>query len=84
MSWELVWSDRARKDLRGLDRQTADRIVRALEHYADTERGDVKRLQHIEPPTWRVRIGELRVLVRLVEREVRVQRVLPRGRAYRD
>lgn len=84
MSWELVWSERAQGDLRGLDRQGAGRIVRALERYAETEHGDVKRLQNVDPPTWRLRVGEVRVLVRLVERQVRVQRVLPRGRAYRD
>lgn len=84
MSWGLVWSERARKDLRRLDRQAADRVVRALERYAETEHGDVKRLQHVDPPTWRIRVGELRVLVRLVEGQIRVQRVLPRASAYRD
>ncbi len=86
MSWTLVWTERARKDLRGLGKQAADRVVRGVERFASSEQGDVKQLQGTDPPTWRLRIGDYRVLFAYdrTTGRVLVERVAPRGRAYRD
>jgi mRNA interferase RelE/StbE len=85
VSWQIVLSDRARRDLRSLDRAVAARVVLALERLAQAQRGNVKRLQ-MTPPTWRLRVGDWRVLFRYdyQGQTVRVLRILPRGRAYRD
>ena len=86
MRWTVVWSAQAEHDLRGLDRQVAARVVRAVERLAETEQGDVARLKGEVPPQWRLRVGDWRVRFRF-DREagaILVQRVLPRGRAYRD
>jgi mRNA-degrading endonuclease RelE of RelBE toxin-antitoxin system len=40
MSWRLEWTRQAVKDVQGLDRQVRERIVRAVEHLAQTEQGD--------------------------------------------
>ncbi len=41
----IVWSERARADIRRLDRETAMRIFAALNRFAETGEGDVKKLQ---------------------------------------
>jgi mRNA-degrading endonuclease RelE of RelBE toxin-antitoxin system len=53
---------------------------------ATNEHGDVIRLQGIEPPRYRLRVGEVRVLIAFESetRTLRILRVLPRGRAYLD
>ncbi len=40
---------------------TALRILRVLPHFAATAEGDVKRLQDIEPPEFRLRVGDYRL-----------------------
>jgi mRNA interferase RelE/StbE len=85
VAWTLVWTERALKDTERLDRRARERVVRALERLAGTGHGDVLRLEGAEPE-WRLRVGAWRV--RFVfdhsTRSIRVVRVLPRGRAYRD
>jgi mRNA-degrading endonuclease RelE of RelBE toxin-antitoxin system len=86
VSWTVLWAERARSDLRRLDRQTAARVERAVGRLAETEQGDVTRLKGQVPPQWRLRVGDWRVRFRF-ERDsgtLLVLRVLPRGRAYRD
>jgi mRNA-degrading endonuclease RelE of RelBE toxin-antitoxin system len=86
VTWAIQWSDRARHDLRRINRQVVPHIVRMVERLAETGYGDVTRLQGVDPPEWRLRIGDLRVRFQYDygDRIIRVLRVLPRGRAYRD
>jgi mRNA-degrading endonuclease RelE of RelBE toxin-antitoxin system len=74
------------RDLQRLDRQVEERVRRAVRQLAETEQGDVTRLQGADPPQWRLRVGDWRVRFRFNREtgELLVQRVLPRGRAYRD
>lgn len=85
MKWHLELTGRARRELRRLDAQVADRVVRALERLATTEEGDVARLHGVENE-WRLRVGDWRVRLQYdyTTHTLRVLRVLPRGRAYRD
>lgn len=41
MTWELVWSPRSLRDLRRLNRQTADRVITASERSAEEEHSDL-------------------------------------------
>ncbi len=84
MSWGIEWAPRARKDMRRLDKQTAERIGRAVERLAETGQGDVRRLQDLEPPEWRLRVGDWRVRFRFRTQEqiLEVLRVLHRQNAY--
>ncbi len=86
MTWTIEWTDRARRDLRRLDRQVAQRVIRAVERLAETEQGDVRRLENVRPPEWRLRVGDWRVRFAFdyATRTIQVLRVLPRGPAYRD
>jgi mRNA interferase RelE/StbE len=57
----IAWRDQAKVQLRAIDQPTALRILRALAHFAATGEGDVKRLQDIEPPEFRLRVGDYRL-----------------------
>lgn len=60
------------------------RILTALDRFARTGEGDVKRLQNVEPPELRLRVGDYRV--RLSEDSpgtLFVHSVLHRSAAYR-
>ena len=84
MSWTVVLTASAQRDLRRLDRPVATRILDALARLADTGQGDVTRLQGVSDE-WRLRIGDWRVRFRYDHptRTLEVLRILPRGQAYR-
>ena len=85
MRYEIKWAQGAVKDIRRLDNPLVVRITRAIEAFAETGRGDVKRLTNADG-AYRLRVGEWRVLFRLVHTDIQVmliQAVLPRGEAYK-
>ncbi len=86
MTWSVVWTDRARRDLRRLDRVVAARVAAAVDRYASTGQGDMVFMQAVRPPERRLRVGDWRVRFRFdsAGRALIILRVLPRGRAYRD
>lgn len=87
MSWHVEIAPSARRDIKRLDRQVQARVIEALEGLrAEPAQGDIQRLGGIQPPEWRLRVGDWRVrFAREPDtRTVRILRVLPRGRAYRD
>ena len=80
----VVIAPRAQRDLERLERATATRVVEALERFAETGQGDVRRLRGVSPPEYRLRVGAWRVRFRyLVPGVLEVLRILPRGEAYR-
>jgi mRNA-degrading endonuclease RelE of RelBE toxin-antitoxin system len=85
MSWELIWTGPALKDMRRLDRRIARRVRDALVRLAETGQGDVARLRAGEPE-WRPRIWDWRVRFTYdySDQKIFILRVLPRGRAYQD
>lgn len=59
--WKIAY---ARSAVRNLDKLSpSDRrlILRGIERYAQTESGDVKKLQVDKTSTWRLRVGDWRV-----------------------
>ena len=80
---DLEWSESSLEDMAALDKSLARRIQRALERLAETETGNVKRLQGIDPPEYRLRIGDWRVRFVLNGGILLVLRVLNRKDAYR-
>lgn len=78
------FSDRAKSDLAALDRPTRLRIVAAIQRLAESNAGDIRKLQGIDPPEFRLRIGDWRVRFSYVEpATIRINRVLNRKDAYR-
>jgi len=83
LSRQVRWTERALKDAERLDRGTRQRIVTAVERFAETERGDIRHLQGDKSGYLRLRVGPWRVLFSQAEGEIVVRRVLPRSGAYR-
>jgi mRNA interferase RelE/StbE len=84
VSWTVVLTASAQRDLRRLGRPVATRILDALARLADTGEGDITRLQGI-PDEWRLRVGDWRIRFRYDHpaRTLEVLRILPWGQAYR-
>jgi mRNA interferase RelE/StbE len=79
----IVFSEQARSDVRRLDREIAMRILAALHRFAETGAGNVKRLQGIDPPEFRLRVGDWRVRFHQDGETIRILRVRNRSDAYR-
>ena len=81
---ELVFTNQAKIDLERLDRATRLRIAAAIQRLVLTEAGTIKKLQGIDPPEYRLRIGDWRVRFSLPDgNTVRINRVQNRKEAYR-
>ena len=79
---EVLFSARARRDLRRIDPRTLGRIVSAIEHYAETGVGDVKPVQPLGG--LRLRRGDWRVFFRQPNKAiVEVDAILHRREPYR-
>jgi len=61
MPKKVAWTDPAKADLRAIDQTTALRILHGVARYLASGEGDVKRLQDVEPPEIRLRVGDYRV-----------------------
>lgn len=82
MAHRIEWTARARKDFEALDRVVSRRVQAAIERLAEGE-GDVRRLTDVDPPMFRLRAGDWRVLFRYEQVTIVVARILPRDKAYR-
>ena len=84
MSWQGTWAPQALKELARLDRGEQHRIRQAVEAFATESKGDVRRLQNITAPEYRLRIGRWRVRFRLDHdrRIMQILHVLRRDEAY--
>lgn len=83
MAKRLVWAERAKADVRAIDKSTAIRILHGLAHFTATEIGDVKRLQDIDPPEFRLRVGDYRIRYRDNGDTIEILAVKHRSDAYR-
>jgi mRNA interferase RelE/StbE len=80
---KIAWTDPAKADLRAIDKDTALRILHTVARYLASGEGDVKRLQDIEPPEMRLRVGDYRVRFRDHGDSILVLAVKHRREAYR-
>ena len=56
----------------------------AVERFAETGTGDVKKLQGVNPPEFRLRVGDYRARFHQDGDTIRILRVRNRREAYRD
>ena len=80
---EVEWTETALTDMAGLDKGIARRVKQAVERFAETGAGNVKRLQGINPPEFRLRVGDYRVRFYQDSETLRILRVRNRREAYR-
>lgn len=83
MAKQIAWTDQAKADVRAVDRQTAMRIFHGLARFIQTGEGDVKRLQDIEPPEFRLRVGAYRIRFHDEGDSIEILAVKHRSEAYR-
>ena len=83
MGKRIVWSDQAKAQLRAIDRGRGFGFLHALARLIATGAGDVKRLQDIDPPEFRLRVGEYRVRFHERSDAVEIVSVKHRRDAYR-
>jgi mRNA-degrading endonuclease RelE of RelBE toxin-antitoxin system len=85
VSYLLAYTGGAHRDLKRLDASVSARVIRTLEHLADSNEGDVIRLTGVHPPQYRLREGDWRIRFTRDDAAatLTVPRVLPRGEAYR-
>lgn len=90
MSLRVVLHPAAERDLKRIhkkDRDSFRRIVRTIDQYAETERGDVKVVVSAkgpeERPLLRLRIGDWRIYFKIVDERMWVGAIEKRLRAYK-
>lgn len=80
---EIEWTGTALADLADLDKGIARRVKQSVERFAETGAGNIKRLKDIDPPEFRLRVGDYRVRFRQDNDTMRILRVRNRREAYR-
>jgi mRNA interferase RelE/StbE len=83
MPKKISWTEQAKADLRAIDQPTAIRILHALARLLATGEGDVKRLQDMEPPEFRLRVGDYRVRFNDLGDSILILTVKHRREVYR-
>jgi mRNA-degrading endonuclease RelE of RelBE toxin-antitoxin system len=80
---KVAWTAKAKADVRAIDPQTAMRILNGLACFIQTGEGDVKLLQDIDPPEFRLRVGAYRIRFHDHGDTIEILRVKHRSEAYR-
>ncbi|MSV36325.1 MAG: hypothetical protein EXQ47_12120 [Bryobacterales bacterium] len=83
MGRRVTFTDQAKADLRAIPQPVAIQILRTLARFLESEEGSVKRLQDVEPPLFRLRTQDYRVIFRDLGGSIEVSRVRDRKDAYR-
>ena len=78
----IEWTILFQQQLRQIDQKTALRILQSIARLAVHHEGDVKKLQGVHPSTFRLRVGEYRVLFRKEGRRLLIVSVSTRQGAY--
>ena len=80
---QIEWSEESLEDLAALEKRNARQIKAAVERFAEHGAGKVKKLQGVDPPEFRLRVGDFRVRFQVDGATLRILRVLNRKDAYR-
>jgi len=83
MAKGVAFTDQAKADIRALPQPIALQILRTIARFLESEEGDVRRLQGIEPPELRLRFGDYRVRFQDLGDSIEILRVRHRKDAYR-
>ena len=84
MAYQLVYTKRAVKDIRRLDKNVKQRLKNALEKYQDNPLLYAQRLINPEFGTYRFRVGDYRVIIDIEDDQIIVLRVGHRREIYRN
>jgi mRNA interferase RelE/StbE len=79
----FTWPESARAELRGIDRESAMRILIALTNYGESGVGDIKALSGEWDGYFRLRVGDFRVIFQITPDAIAIVRVRHRSDVYR-
>ena len=80
---DIAWTEAAIQDMSALDKGTPRRIKQAIERFAQSGTGNIKQLQGINPPEFRLRAGDYRVRFHSGGASITILRVRNRREGYR-
>src|ERR1700722_6787795 len=80
---DFYMAESARAELRAIERETAIRILRALDRYGDSGDGDVKAFAGESQGYFRIRVGDYRVILMVAPEKITIVRVRHRSDVYR-
>lgn len=83
MAKGVAFTDQAKADLRAIPQPAALQILRTLARFLESEEGNVRRLQGVEPPLYRLRTQDHRVIFRDLGDSIEVTRIRNRKDAYK-
>ena len=83
MAKRVAFTNQAKADIRAIPQPIAIQILRTLARFLESDEGNVKRLQGVEPPLYRLRTQDHRVIFRDHGDQIEVTRVRHRREAYR-
>jgi mRNA-degrading endonuclease RelE of RelBE toxin-antitoxin system len=84
MPQRVIFSLEARADLRAIDREIALRLLKSLAQFLASDTGNVKQLKGFDPPQYRLRVGNWRIIFRKSgDGVIEIVRVRNRREAYR-
>jgi mRNA-degrading endonuclease RelE of RelBE toxin-antitoxin system len=83
MGRRVAFTDQAKADLRAIPQPVAIQVLRTLARFLESEEGNVRRLQGVEPPLYRLRTQDHRVIFRDLGDSIEFTRVRDRKEAYR-
>ncbi len=83
MGKRVGFTDQAKADLRAIPQPVAIQILHTLARFLASDEGNVKRLQGIEPPLYRLRTQDHRVIFRDHGDHIEVTRIRDRKDVYR-
>jgi mRNA interferase RelE/StbE len=83
MGRSLQFESSAKRDLALLPAADARHVLEAIETYAASGIGDLKKLKGYKSPTWRLRVGRFRVLHQLRGSTIIITEISDRRDAYR-
>ena len=83
MAFEIVFSERAAKEFKKLDKQVRERILSKMKKYAaDENLSEAKKLTNSALGSWRYRVGDWRIIFDLKGKELQVLKVGNRSEVY--
>ena len=83
MKYDLVYTQRAIKDIEGLDHKIKDRIGKTLLRYKVDPLGNAERLTDSSLGSYRFRVGDYRIVFDIEKDKIVVLRVGHRREIYR-
>jgi mRNA-degrading endonuclease RelE of RelBE toxin-antitoxin system len=60
----VAFTDQAKSDLRSISQPIALQILRTLARFLESDEGNVKKVEGVEPPLYRLRTQDYRVMFR--------------------